>query len=75
MKEIINILNELINVKDIENKTNLIDGKILTSSNIIRLVSRLNNEFDIEISPLDLIPENFNSVASINALVERLDLE
>lgn len=75
MERINEILSQIIPGEDFENATNLVDGKILTSANIIRLVARLNDEFDIEITPLHLVPENFNSVESIYKLVMMLDGE
>ncbi|WDV45210.1 acyl carrier protein [Clostridiaceae bacterium M8S5] len=75
MEKIYEILSQLIPGEDFKNATNLVDGKILTSANIIRLVARLNDEFDIEITPLHLIPENFNSAASIYSLVTKLEEE
>ena len=38
----------------------------------VALVGELNDEFDIEIKPSDLVPANFNSAKAINALVEKL---
>ena len=35
-------------------------------------VGELNDEFDIEIKPSDLVPDNFNSAKAMYALVERL---
>lgn len=55
--------------------TDLIDGKYLKSGHIIQLVGELNDEFDIEIGFVDLVAENFNSVAAMAALVERLQDE
>ena len=39
---------------------------------IVSLVSELSDEFDITIRPKDLVPENFNSVDAIEALVSKL---
>ena len=75
MNKINEILSEIIPGEDFENANNLVDGKILTSANIIRLVASLNEQFDIEITPLYLVPENFNSVESIFKLVTLLDEE
>lgn len=75
MDRIYKILEDIIGGTDFKNADNLVDGKILTSLNIIRLVSELNEEFDIEITPLHLIPENFNSVQKIYDLVIELDGE
>ncbi|QOR35247.1 acyl carrier protein [Clostridium sp. 'deep sea'] len=75
MNKIIEILSEIIPGENFETANNLVDGKILTSANIIRLVASLNEQFDIEITPLYLVPENFNSVESIFNLVTLLDEE
>lgn len=75
MERIYKILEEIIPNTDFKGATNLVDAKILTSLNIVRLVSMLNDEFDIEITPIHLIPENFNSVESIYNLVVELDGE
>ncbi|GKX30265.1 hypothetical protein SH1V18_27450 [Vallitalea longa] len=75
MEKIYEILSKIIPGKDYKNATNLVDGKILTSLNIARLVAMLNDEFDIEITPIHLIPDNFNSVESIYKLVVSLDGE
>ena len=39
------------------------------------LIAKLNDEFDIEITPSDLIPENFSSAKNIFELVKRLEEE
>ena len=36
---------------------------------------RLNDEFDIEITPIDIVPENFKSAEAIYAMVKRLEDE
>ena len=41
----------------------------------MQLVSELNDEFDIEITPLDIVPENFKSAEAIYAMVKRLEDE
>lgn len=75
MEKIYEILEQIIPGVDFVNVKNLVDGKILTSLNIIRLVAALNDEFDIEITPLHLVPENFNSAESIYKLVNMLEGE
>lgn len=75
MEKIYEILAEIIPNADFKNAKDLVDSKILTSLNIVKLVAALNDEFDIEITPLHLVPENFNSVESIWELVQELDEE
>lgn len=75
MERIYNLLENIIPNADFKNATDLVDSKVLTSLNIVKLVAALNDEFDIEITPLHLLPENFNSVENIWALVQELDGE
>lgn len=57
---------------DYESQTNLIDGGILDSFDIIMVVTDIKDTFDVEITVEDLRPENFNSVDAMLALIERL---
>ncbi len=74
--EVINkILSELRPDIDFEEEDSLIDGSVLDSFDVVALVSELEDEFDIEITPNYLIPENFNSAKAIYALVQKLQDE
>lgn len=75
MERIYEILEQLIPNADFRNAKDLVDSQILTSLNIVRLVAALNDEFDVEITPLHLIPENFNSVENMYRLIQELDGE
>lgn len=72
MEKVLEILEELRPDVDFENEESLVDGGVLDSFDIVALVGELNDEFDIEIKPSDLVPANFNSAKAINALVEKL---
>ena len=76
MKEqVLEILQELKPGVDFTSSTSLVDDGLLDSLDVMNLSVELNDEFDIEITPLDVVPENFNSVEAITALVERLSDE
>ena len=75
MNELMDILEELRPDVDFENETLLIGNGILDSFDIVSLVTALNDAFDIEIKPNDLVPENFNSAQAMLALVEKLQDE
>jgi len=75
VEQIIEILKDINPEIDYENETSLIDDSLLDSFDIVSLVGELNDTFDINITVVDLIPENFNSAAAIAALVERLQYE
>ncbi len=73
--EIIEILEDIKSGVDYESAVNLIKDGILTSLKIFSLVSALEDEFDIEIGADLLVPENFETVSAIEALVTRLSEE
>lgn len=75
MEELLNILNEIKPGIDWENETDLIGNHILDSLKIVQLVGALNDEFDIEITPIDIVPENFKTVSAIYETVKRLEDE
>ncbi|MCR5777846.1 MAG: acyl carrier protein [Lachnospiraceae bacterium] len=60
---------------DFEVETELVSGKILESFDIVSIVSELDDEFDIEITPKDLKAENFDSIEAIENLIIRLTEE
>ena len=72
MKELLDILKDLKPGVDFENEKNLIDDRILDSLDVMNLTVELNDEFDIEITPLDILPENFQSIETIYQLITRL---
>lgn len=73
MKEkILEILNDLNPDIDYETETALVDDDLLDSFDLVSLVSELNDSFDINITVVDFVPENFNSLSALTALVERL---
>ena len=69
-EEVMAILTEIRKDVDFENETKLIDDSILASLDIVAIVGEFNETFDVEISVEDLIPENFNSVNAMVALIE-----
>ena len=73
MKEdILEILNSVHPEVDYESETGLIDKRIFDSFDIVTVVGELMDNFDIEITAEHMIPENFNSLNAIVALVNSL---
>lgn len=73
MKEqIIEILEDIQPEADYETCQTLIDDHILTSLDVLSLVAELEDEFDVTIPTVEIIPSNFNSVDAIAAMVDRL---
>ena len=76
MKEqIIEILEDIQPEADYETCQTLIDDHILTSLDVLSLVAEMEDEFDVTIPTVEIIPSNFNSVDAIAAMVERLQEE
>ena len=68
MEELYEILEDIIPGEDYKNSTALVDDDILTSFELVRLVTEIDSTFDISIP----VPDNFNSAETIWALIERL---
>ena len=73
MDGLIQILESINPDVDYRKETNLIDGKILDSFDIITIISEINEEFDIAIPAEEIIPENFNSAQKLYELIQRLE--
>ncbi len=72
MEELIKILEDVRDDIDFANTKDLIDSKILTSFDIIQLISTLDDEYDISIPANEIVPANFDTAEAIFALVQRL---
>ena len=69
-EELLQILTEAVPGVDFEAETVLVDDEILESLDIVTIVSEIKDVFDVEITVDDLVPENFNSVKAILALIQ-----
>ncbi|MBO5932028.1 MAG: acyl carrier protein [Clostridia bacterium] len=75
METLLQILNGLHPDVDFESIDDLYDEGVLDSLDMVRLVTEIGMEFDVQIPAEELIPENFQNVNTIWALIERLDEE
>lgn len=75
MEELFKVLEKIKPGVDFRNNKNLIDDEILDSFDIVSLVSALDDEFDIQITAKDIMPENFNSAEAMYDLIQRLEEE
>ena len=66
------ILKETNSEVDFATEKSLIDNGVLDSFDVVQLVMKLNEEFDIEIGAEEITPENFNSAEAMWAMVQRL---
>ena len=74
MDKIVKMLESLHpDVDDFATRKDIITAGLLDSFDIVTLVCQMSEEFDIEIPQNEIIEENFNSVAALKAMVDRLE--
>jgi hypothetical protein len=72
MDQLMEILSEYNSEIDFETYEALVDDEILLYDDLESLAKELNDEYDINITPKDIVPENFNSAELIWELIQRL---
>lgn len=75
MEELLRVLEDINPDIDYETCEDLIDGHLLDSLSIISLIAELEDEFDITIPTVEIIPDNFNSARRMMAMIKRLQEE
>lgn len=72
MNELIKILNKVKTGIDYLSEKRLVSDGLLDSLDVMTIVTELCDEFDVDILPTDIVPENFESAEAMWQLVERL---
>ncbi|NLU24405.1 MAG: acyl carrier protein [Clostridiales bacterium] len=75
MNQLLEILEDINPDNDYLAETKLIDRGLLDSLSLLTLVSEMEDAFDVEITPTDLIPANFNSAVAMWSMIQRLQAE
>ena len=70
-EQIMIMLNELRPEFDYSESGDFIMDGLLDSFDVISLVSMLEDKYKVKIDGLDIVPENFASVETIEALVKK----
>lgn len=71
-EELLEILEELHPDIEFDQEEQLIDDKLLDSFDVVTLVTEIGSAFDVELTAADMVPENFNSVDAMVAMIERM---
>lgn len=71
MQELLEILKDILPNVDWEEE-NLVDDGVLSSIDIITIISEITDEYDIKISTDEMKAENFNSVEAIYNMIQTL---
>ena len=70
-KEILNMLKELRPEFDFSDSDDFVMDGYLDSFDIISLTDMIQEKYDVKIDGLDIVPENFSSIAAIIQLIEK----
>ncbi len=75
MEELLEILENIKPGIDYENCETLIDDHYLDSLSILSLIADIEDEFDVVVPTVEIVPTNFNSVKSMLSLINKLKEE
>ena len=75
MEELLEILENIKPGVDYENIDTLIDDHYLDSLSILSLIADIEDEFDVVVPTVEIVPTNFNSVKSMLSLINKLKEE
>ena len=75
MEKLLEILENIKPGVDYENIDTLIDDHYIDSLSILSLIAEIEEEFDLIVPTVEIIPANFNSVKSMMALINKLSEE
>lgn len=70
-EKIYDLLQEIRPEIDFTESSDYISDGLLDSYDILELISNLMDTYQIEIDPLDIIPENFQNIDTIWQLVDQ----
>lgn len=70
-EKILAILQDVRPEFDFTDSENFVEDGYLDSFDVVTVVSELEKEFGIIVSGLEVLPENFETIASICELIER----
>jgi len=71
LPNIAEILKDIRPEADFSQSQNFLADGMLDSFDVVTLVSDLDKAYGISISGLDVVPENFQNIASIQKLLEK----
>lgn len=70
-EEILGMLKELRPEHDFENSAAFVEDELLDSFDIISLIDMMEEKYGAEIDALDIVPDNFQSLETIERLVRK----
>ena len=70
--ELIEMIRTLKGVSEVDESLDLIESGFLDSFDVITLIARIEESFDIRIPGADIVPENLNKYDDIVSLIKRI---
>lgn len=74
-ERLLEILEEIEPEVDYETCTTLIDDHIINSLALLSLIAELEEEYDITIPTVEIVPANFNSASAMWKMITKLQEE
>ena len=72
MEELLKLLADINEDIDFTAQTAIVDDEVIDSLDITGLIADIEDTFNVSIDMTDIIPENFNTVDAMWALIQRL---
>ncbi len=72
MEKLLNILKSIKPGVDFENSENMIEEGLIDSFDIVTIIAKINEEYDIEFEVSEIVPENFATVKTLYETIERI---
>ncbi|MBP3295978.1 MAG: acyl carrier protein [Lachnospiraceae bacterium] len=69
---LLEVLSELHPDVNFETEDELVERKIIDSFDIVTIIARIDEEFDVAIPADKIVPEHFNSMEALAKLVSEL---
>lgn len=69
MERLYEVIGEIISDVDLREEKNLITDGYIDSFDIVTIIDKLEEEFDVNIPVESMVPENFESIDKINDLL------
>ena len=69
-EEILNMLHEIRPKVNFKDSADFIEDELLDSFDVVSLISKIEEKYGVEISGMEIIPENFCGVQQIVNLVQ-----
>lgn len=73
MNDLLSILSELHPDIDFATADHLVEDSVLTSLDIVTIVTEVADRLDVQIPAEEILPENFDSAKALWALIQKLD--